>query len=85
MRHVSRLLTRALHEQINRGVHDHKLAQLPPILAFQSVMDSTVSTRAVVSGLFDQLPANGSELVVLISTVPEFPSTVQAIITDGGG
>ena len=60
----------ALHEQINRGVHDHKLAQLPPILAFQSVMDSTVSTRAVVSGLFDQLPANGSELVVLISTGP---------------
>lgn len=58
------LLTQALHEQINRGVHDHKLAQLPPILAFQSVMDSTVSTRAVVSGLFDQLPANGSELVV---------------------
>jgi hypothetical protein len=27
-------------------------------------MDSTVSTRAVVTGLFDQLPANGSELVV---------------------
>ncbi|MCE1557755.1 alpha/beta hydrolase, partial [Enterobacter hormaechei] len=58
------LLTQALHEQINRDVYDHKLAQLPPILAFQSVMDSTVSTRAVVSGLFDQLPANGSELVV---------------------
>lgn len=87
MRHVSHgCLPEALHEQINRGVHDHKLAQLPPILAFQSVMDSTVSTRAVVSGLFDQLPANGSELVVFdINQSREFPSTVQAIITDGGG
>ena len=65
MQHVSPgCLPRRFGEQINRDVHDHKLAQLPPVLAFQSVMDSTVSTRAVVSGLFDQLPANGSELVV---------------------
>lgn len=49
-------------------------------------MDSTVSTRAVVSGLFDQLPANGSELVVFdINQSREFPSTVQAVIVDGGG
>jgi alpha-beta hydrolase superfamily lysophospholipase len=38
--------------------------RLPPILAFQSVLDGTVSTQAVVRGLFDQLPANGSELVL---------------------
>lgn len=38
--------------------------RLPPILAFQSVLDGTVSTPAVVRGLFDQLPANGSELVL---------------------
>jgi alpha-beta hydrolase superfamily lysophospholipase len=58
------LLTKALQEQIGRAAREHRLAQLPPVLAFQSVMDSTVSTRAVVTGLFDQLPANGSELVV---------------------
>lgn len=38
--------------------------RLPPILAFQSVLDGTVSTPAVVRQLFDQLPANGSELVL---------------------
>ena len=58
------LLTKALQEQISREARENRLANLPPILAFQSVMDSTVSTRAVVTGLFDQLSANGSELVV---------------------
>ena len=58
------LLTKALQEQIGREARENRLANLPPILAFQSVMDSTVSTRAVVTGLFDQLPANGSELVM---------------------
>jgi alpha-beta hydrolase superfamily lysophospholipase len=58
------LLTKALQEQIGREARENRLANLPPVLAFQSVMDSTVSTRAVVTGLFDQLPANGSELVV---------------------
>jgi hypothetical protein len=37
---------------------------MPPILAFQSVVDDTVSTRAVVAALFAHLPANGSELVL---------------------
>ncbi|MDV0597290.1 MULTISPECIES: alpha/beta hydrolase [unclassified Enterobacter] len=58
------LLTKTLQEQLGRAAREHKLGQLPPVLAFQSVMDSTVSTRAVVTGLFDQLPANGSKLVV---------------------
>jgi alpha-beta hydrolase superfamily lysophospholipase len=38
--------------------------RLPPILAFQSIVDSTVSTAAVVHDLFDQLRGNGHELVV---------------------
>ncbi len=37
---------------------------LPPILAFQSVVDNTINARAVVDILFDELPANGSELVL---------------------
>ena len=36
---------------------------LPPILAFQSVIDRTINAKAVVDLLFDRLPANGSELV----------------------
>ena len=38
--------------------------RLPPVLAFQSVVDSTVLGDAVVSGLFSSLPDNGSELVL---------------------
>ncbi|WP_368543169.1 alpha/beta hydrolase [Enterobacter soli] len=58
------LLTKALQQQFGRAEAEGRLASLPPVIAFQSVMDSTVSTRAVVTGLFDRLPDNGSELVV---------------------
>ncbi|EFC56704.1 alpha/beta hydrolase [Enterobacter cancerogenus] len=58
------LLTQALQQQLTRDSKENRLDALPPVLAFQSVMDSTVSTRAVVTELFDRLPANGSELVM---------------------
>ena len=38
--------------------------RLAPLLTFQSVIDFTVCTRAIVSGLYAQLPSNGSELVL---------------------
>jgi alpha-beta hydrolase superfamily lysophospholipase len=41
-----------------------KLNRFPPVLAFQSIVDATVSTRAVVDGLFAKLPAGGHELVL---------------------
>jgi hypothetical protein len=37
---------------------------MPPALAFQSVIDFTVSARAVVNELFARLPANGSTLIL---------------------
>ena len=60
----SSLVARRLQEQIAGHRRDGKLAELPPILTFQSVVDFTVSTQAVVSALYDYLPANGSELVL---------------------
>jgi len=57
-------LTRTLQQQIADYARDNRLAALPPILTFQSVVDFTVSTRAIVSALYDRLPANGSELVL---------------------
>jgi alpha-beta hydrolase superfamily lysophospholipase len=60
----SSLLTRELQRQIAGAVASGRLAELPPVLTFQSVVDSTVSTRAVVSELYAHLPANGSELVL---------------------
>jgi alpha-beta hydrolase superfamily lysophospholipase len=60
----SSLVSRALQQQIARRVQDGRMAELPPILTFQSVVDFTVSTRAIVDALYANLPANGSELVL---------------------
>jgi alpha-beta hydrolase superfamily lysophospholipase len=40
------------------------LEKLPPILAFQSIVDATVSTPALVKNLFNRLPGGTHELVV---------------------
>ena len=58
------LLTQALQEQIQRLAAQDKLGTLAPVLTFQSVIDFTVSTRAIVTALYTHLPANGSELVL---------------------
>ncbi len=60
----SSLLTRALQAEIADAVRDQRIAALPPILTFQSVVDFTVSTQAVVDSLYANLPANGSQLVL---------------------
>ena len=57
-------LTRDLQARIARYAREGKLGQLPPILTFQSLIDFTVSTRAIVSALYAQLPENGHELVL---------------------
>lgn len=58
------LLTQVLQRQIATDSRNHKIEELPPILTFQSVMDSTVSTRAIVTALYNRLPVNGSEVVL---------------------
>jgi alpha-beta hydrolase superfamily lysophospholipase len=57
-------MTQALQEQILRLERAGQLVHLPPILTFQSVIDFTVSTRAIIASLYAHLPANGSELVL---------------------
>ena len=37
---------------------------MPPVLTFQSVVDFTLSTPAILSAPYAHLPANGSELVL---------------------
>ena len=60
----SHRLTQALQQQIRTLSRAGRLDQLAPVLTFQSAMDFTVSTRAVISALYEFLPANGSELVL---------------------
>jgi alpha-beta hydrolase superfamily lysophospholipase len=57
-------LTQALQREIALYSRTGQLTNLPPIITFQSVMDYTVSTSAIISALYDHLPANGSELVL---------------------
>ncbi len=60
----SSLVARALQDKIARYASEGKLGELAPVLTFQSVVDFTVSTRAIVNALYVNLPANGSELVL---------------------
>jgi alpha-beta hydrolase superfamily lysophospholipase len=60
----SSLVARKLQDRIASHARDGRLAELPPILTFQSVVDFTVSTRAIVNALYANLPPNGSELVL---------------------
>ncbi|QMT60148.1 carboxylesterase [Legionella sp. PC997] len=60
----SHRLTAALQQQIVRLANEDRLIELPPVLTFQSVMDFTVSTHAIITAFYANLPANGSELVL---------------------
>ena len=56
-------LTTAIAAQFARLEPTGKLAAFPEVLAFQSLIDGTVSTSAVVDGLFAHLRRPASELV----------------------
>jgi len=58
------LLTQALQKEIQHYARNQQLSGFPPVLTFQSVMDSTVSTPSVIRSLYNYLPENGSELVL---------------------
>ena len=60
----SSLLTRTLQPRLARYVREGRMAEMPPVLTFQSVVDFTTSTRAVIQSLYANLPDNGSELVL---------------------
>jgi alpha-beta hydrolase superfamily lysophospholipase len=60
----SHFVTQALQPRITRYERDGRLNQMPPILTFQSLIDFTVHTSAIVSALYAHLPKNGSELVL---------------------
>jgi alpha-beta hydrolase superfamily lysophospholipase len=57
-------LTLEIQERITALGEGGALDRVPPILAFSSVVDATVSTPDLVEGLFERLPAGGHELVL---------------------
>ena len=57
-------LTREIQKRINRLDEGKGVSGMPPILAFQSVVDATVSTKSLVKVLFKRLAPEGHELVL---------------------
>ena len=57
-------LTREIQSKISRLGSTGVLQRMPRIVAFQSVVDATVTAPALVAGLFDRLPAGQHELVL---------------------
>ena len=60
----SHQLTVEVQSRLRRLTEAGQIQRVPPILTFQSVVDATVSARAVVSSLHALLPAGRSELVL---------------------
>lgn len=87
----SHRLTSTVQAGLRRAADSGRLAGLPPVLTFQSLVDSTVSTQALLDKLYALLPANGSELVLFdlnrTATVRPFlktahDTTIGALLRD---
>ncbi len=57
-------LTEEISSLINARNADHSLPKLPTLLAFQSSVDATVSSKALLDGLFARLSPTKHELVL---------------------
>ncbi|WP_155315785.1 alpha/beta hydrolase [Desulfosarcina alkanivorans] len=57
-------LADAVRERLEAAHQSGDLSRFPPVLAFQSVVDATVSTPAVITGLFNFLDRPDHELIV---------------------
>ena len=57
-------LTSRIQAEVKKAADTGRIAKLPPILTFQSLVDSTVLPEAIVDKLYDRLTDNGSELVL---------------------
>ena len=60
----ARLLITDMRRQIIRLHRTGEIKDLPPIISFQSIVDYTVSTPALINDLYSYLPNNNSELVI---------------------
>lgn len=57
-------LTTEIQDRITQMTPSGALDRFPPLLAFQSIVDATVSAPALVEGLFKRLPPGRRELVL---------------------
>jgi alpha-beta hydrolase superfamily lysophospholipase len=67
---VAYQLTNEIQQRLTVLENAGKLERLPPILAFSSIVDATVSTPALVNNFFARLSAGGHELVLGEHKIP---------------
>jgi alpha-beta hydrolase superfamily lysophospholipase len=61
---VAYRLTNEIQKRITALSANGKLKGIPPILAFSSIVDATVTAPDLINGLFNRLPEGGHELVL---------------------
>ena len=61
---VAYRLTNEIQQSITALSANGKLKGIPPILAFSSIVDATVTAPDLINGLFNRLPEGGHELVL---------------------
>ena len=61
---LSHRLTVEIQNRISVLTDSGQISNMPPVLAFSSVVDATVLAPALVKNLFNRLPAGGHELVL---------------------
>jgi len=87
-------LTTTVKEQIQGMATRGELRLMPPVLTFQSLVDKTVKTSAVMDDLFEKLPENGSELILFDVNyirdlgqyvMPEHKRLLSRVMNEGSG
>jgi alpha-beta hydrolase superfamily lysophospholipase len=76
-------LTGEIQSRLTRLGRSGDLERMAPTLAFQSIVDATVSAPALVSGLYERLPAEDDELVVF--DINRFVELGPVLTADPGG
>jgi len=62
--HQAYRITAEIEKRLTKMARADALGEFPRVLAFQSVVDATVSAPALISRLFERLPERGNELVL---------------------
>ncbi len=57
-------ITLEIEKRMNELAEENALDEFPPVLTFQSAVDSTVSVNALISRFFAKLPKGGHEMVL---------------------
>lgn len=75
---VAYRLTNEIQQRLTVLTASGKINKIPPILAFSSIVDATVSAPALIEGLFDRIPEGGHELVLFnINRVADVQSMLK--------